>query len=373
MDEPSPRRSLGVTLHARQVRDRAEWDAAVSSLPQSHVLQTWDWGEFKSHWGWQPVRLLYEDDGHPLAAAQALWRKLPRLPLFVAYVPKGPLLDYEDIPLLAQVLSELERQAQQRRSLFIKIDPNVWLGHGPEDAPPLPIAQAVTALFQERGWRPSAEQIQFKNTLITDLRPGEHNLLAQMKSKTRYNIRLTGRRGVSIHRGSETDLITFYELYSETSQRDGFLIRPQAYYLDLWAQFMRAGRASLLLAEKDGEIIAGLMLFHFGPTAWYMYGASSNRYRNLMPNHRLQWEAMRLAKQLGCTEYDMWGAPDRFDESDPMWGVYRFKAGFGGKTMRGIGAYDYASSPWLYWIYTVIMPTVLTLMRRRHKKGTYGR
>jgi lipid II:glycine glycyltransferase (peptidoglycan interpeptide bridge formation enzyme) len=253
--------------------------------------------------------------------------------------------------------------------MFVKIDPNVWLGHSHEDAPALPIAQAVLAVLEDRGWRLSADQIQFKNTLLIDLRPDEDRLLAQMKSKTRYNIRLTDRRGVSVRRGSESDLNTFYELYSETSQRDGFLIRPAAYYLDLWTQFMRASRASLLLAEKDGQTIASLMLFHFGSTAWYMYGASSNRHRNLMPNYRLQWEAMQLAKQLGCTQYDLWGAPNRFDEEDPMWGVYRFKVGFGGKTMRGIGAHDYAPSRWLYWIYTAGMPILLSLMRRQHWKG----
>jgi lipid II:glycine glycyltransferase (peptidoglycan interpeptide bridge formation enzyme) len=107
------------------------------------------------------------------------------------------------------------------------------------------------------------------------------------------------------------------------------------------------------------------MLFLFGKTAWYMVGASSDRHRNLMPSHLLQWEAIQLAKRLGCMQYDMWGAPDRFDESDSMWGVYRFKIGFGGETVRGMGAFDYPPSPWLYRAYTVAMPRVLALLRRR--------
>ena len=222
-------------------------------------------------------------------------------------------------------------------------------------------------ILTQHGWRPSAEQIQFRNTHIIDLTQSEDGLLAKMKAKTRYNVRLTSRRGVTTRYGDVSDLRTFYRLYYETSQRDGFIIRPPDYYLDLWAEFLRVGRAHVLLAEVGGETIAGLILFHFGRTAWYMYGASSSEHRNLMPNYVLQWEAIRQAKDLGCTQYDMWGAPDRFDENDPLWGVYRFKSGFGGETRRGIGAFDFSPLPRLYWLYTVATPRVLTMMRRRHQ------
>jgi len=354
-----------VTIGIRQIADRSTWDTALASLPNPHILQTWDWGDFKSRWGWQPTRLLFEEDHRPIAAAQMLRRPLPRTTLSVTYVPKGPVLDGDNTLLLAEVLAALEQQARQQRSLFIKIDPDVWLGYGTEVMSVLPEATTVLETLAQRGWRQSAEQIQFRNTLIIDLTADEDELLANMKSKTRYNIRLTSRRGVCVRRGDESDLNLFYRLYNETSQRDEFFIRPPAYYLDVWGQFLRAGRAHLLLSEIEGDPTAGLILFHFKQTAWYMYGASSSQNRNLMPNYLLQWEAMRLAKNLGCTRYDMWGAPDRFDASDPMWGVYRFKTGFGGETMRGLGAFDYAPSPWLYRVYTVAMPRVLAFMRSR--------
>jgi peptidoglycan pentaglycine glycine transferase (the first glycine) len=366
MDDPPPGRD-DVTFRAVQVTDRSQWDAALAALPQSHVLQTWEWGDFKGRWGWQPTRLLFEEEGRLLAAAQVLRRQLPRTPLSVAYVPKGPALDYSDPSLLVQVLSALEQEAKRQRSLFVKIDPDVWLGFSDKDSPLLPEVATLQATLAERGWRRSTEQIQFKNTVILDLTLDVNGLLARMKVKTRYNIRLAKRRGVRVRPGDETDLKAFYDLYAETSQRDGFLIRPMAYYLDVWGQFLRVGRAHFLLAEVAGEPVAGLILFHFGQTAWYMYGASSNQHRNLMPNHLLQWEAIRLAKQKGCTQYDMWGAPDCFDESDPMWGVYRFKTGFGGETVRGMGAFDYSPLPRLYWVYMVAMPRVLALMRRRHQ------
>ncbi len=352
-----------------QSRDRAQWDAALAALPSPHVLQTWDWGEFKGRWGWHPTRLLFERDGQTMAVAQVLHRRLSRTPFTLTYVPKGPILDYADRPLLTVVLSTLEEEARQRHSLFVKIDPDVPLGVGTNDTPPQPAATAVQAALAGRGWRRSREQIQFKNTVLVDLVPDEEALLAGMKSKTRYNVRLAGRRGVKIRPGDASNLDAFYDLYHETAQRDGFLIRPFAYYQDVWTQFLTMGRAHLLLAEINGESIAGLILFVFAQTAWYMYGASSAAHRNLMPNYLLQWEAMRLAKHLGCTCYDMWGAPDRFDPGDSMWGVYRFKTGFGGETVRGMGAYDCPMHPWRYRAYTTLMPRVLSLMRRRHRPG----
>ena len=188
-----------------------------------------------------------------------------------------------------------------------------------------------------------------------------------MKSKTRYNIRLAERKGVCIRQGSTADLAAFYRLYDETSRRDGFLIRPFEYYQEVWRTFLGAGQARLLLADVDETLVAGLMLFVFGESAWYMYGASSQAHRNAMPNYLLQWEAIRQAKDLGCSRYDMWGAPDTFDQSQAMWGVYRFKTGFGGETWRGLGAYDFAPSKPIYNFYTAAMPRVLSLMRRRHQ------
>jgi lipid II:glycine glycyltransferase (peptidoglycan interpeptide bridge formation enzyme) len=311
--------------------------------------------------------LLFKENGQLVAAAQILRRQLPRIPLSLTYVPKGPILDYSDALRLRQVLSLLEQHANEQRSLFIKIDPDIWLNRAIANVASLYDATRVLEIFEQHGWRPSAEQIQFRNTLIIDLTQNEDELLANMKAKTRYNVRLTSRRGVHARSGHESDLQTFYRLYYETSQRDGFVIRPSAYYLDLWAEFLRVGRAHVLLAEVGGETIAGLILFHFGQSAWYMYGASNTQHRNLMPNYLLQWEAIRRAKALGCTQYDMWGAPDHFDENDPLWGVYRFKSGFGGETMQGIGAFDFSPLPRLYWFYTATMPWVLTLMRRRHR------
>ncbi len=353
----------------RVLEDREEWNAALARLPGAHVLQTWEWGETKAQTGWAARRLLFLNEGSPCAAASLLVRRVPpalqgrlsRFPLAVAYVPRGPVLNYADTSLLDAVLARLEDEARRAGAIFVKIDPDVRA-----DSEVGAMAQVV---LRRRGWRPSAEQIQFRNTMVLDLTQGEDALLAAMKQKTRYNVRLAQRRGVRVRAGDEADLPAFYRLYVHTGKRDGFLVRPYAYYETVWVTFLRAGLAHLLLAEVEGEAVAGLILFRFGDTAWYFYGASADAHRERMPNYLLQWEAIRWARAQGCRRYDFWGAPDELDEKDPMWGVYRFKEGFGGEFVRGLGAWDLPISRPLYWLYTVAMPRVLEGMRRKHRSN----
>ncbi|HEY4690842.1 MAG TPA: peptidoglycan bridge formation glycyltransferase FemA/FemB family protein [Anaerolineae bacterium] len=347
-------------LSSRSVNGRAEWNAALAALPASHVLQSWEWGQFKRRWGWSPYYLLFEADGRPRAAALILRRTLPRLGLSVLYVPKGPALDYADAPLVEAVLAELEATARRERAIFIKIDPDV--------APPF-IPPAKQGGQRGGSWRFSSEQIQFRNTVLLDLAPSEDELLAAMKPKTRYNIRLASKKGVSVRPADIADIETLYMMYAETSRRDGFIIRPLAYYHDAWSSFVEAGLAQPFIAEVEGEPVAGLVLFRFGSRAWYMYGMSRDAHRDKMPNHLLQWEAIRWMKAHGCSVYDWWGAPDELSESDPMWGVYRFKEGFGGAFTVHIGAHDFPASKFWYWMYTVAMPRVLELTRRRHRRS----
>jgi lipid II:glycine glycyltransferase (peptidoglycan interpeptide bridge formation enzyme) len=359
-------------VNTRVVTDRAEWNSALAALPAQHVLQSWEWGQFKSRWGWSPKYLLLEQGGRPCAAALILRRALPRIGLSILYIPKGPALDYTDAPLVDAVLAEIESFARRERALFVKIDPDV-----PHPLSPSPESKQhdsgeggrVVAELTRRGWRFSSEQIQFRNTILLDVTPPEEDLLAAMKPKTRYNIRLAGKKGVSVRVGGSEDIERLYAMYVETARRDGFILRPPEYYRDVWGSFTSAGLAQPLIAEVDGEAVGGLVLFRFGSRAWYMYGMSRDAHRDKMPNHLLQWEAIRWVKSHGCTVYDGWGAPDELSESDPMWGVYRFKEGFGGKFAAHIGAYDFAASKLWYWVYSAITPRVLEVMRRRGRRN----
>ena len=200
-------------------------------------------------------------------------------------------------------------------------------------------------------------------------------LLARMKQKTRYNIRLAVRKGVTIRVGTQDDLPMLYQMYAETSLRDGFAIRGEHYYRNLWEIFMAQDEPAChpLIADVDGEAVAAVMLFCFAGRAYYLHGMSRAVQRNKMPNFLLQWEAIKVAKGAGCTIYDLWGAPDAFDEGDSMWGVFRFKQGLGGEVLRTLGAYDLPIRPTMYKIYTKVLPNVLDLMRRRGKTQTEAR
>jgi lipid II:glycine glycyltransferase (peptidoglycan interpeptide bridge formation enzyme) len=350
--QPTPKSALQIV----PIDAPVAWNQTLLRLSAPHVLQSWEWGAFKSRHGWSATRwVLQQADGTPRAAALVLRRRLPRLPFSLLYIPKGPILDHADAPAWEAILAHLERLAHRRRAVFVKIDPDV--SHD-EDA--------VCNRLSARGWRPSREQIQFRNTMTLDLTQDEDALLAAMKSKWRYNVRLAGRKGVRVRPGTMDDLPLLYAMYHETALRDGFVIRPLAYYEDLWGSFIQRGLAQPLIAEVEGQAVAMVLLFYFGDRAWYMYGASRNQQRDKMPNHLLQWEAMRWAKSAGCAVYDMWGAPDEAVESDPLWSVYRFKRGFGAAWVRHIGAYDYPASRLWYWGYSVAMPRLLELMRRRH-------
>lgn len=357
-------------MHIVCVNDRQTWDRALLDLPNPHVLQSWAWGDFKSRHGWSVTRLLCQEEGQTVAAVSLLRRRLPLLPVAMGYVPRGPALDWADTALVARVLDELECLLRRWRVIFVKIDPDIYYADSAPAFSPRPAnAQAVAHLLAGRRWRFSDEQVQFRNTVLLDLARPEDQILAAMKQKTRYNIGLALRRGVQIRQGLAEDLATFYDLYRETAQRDRFPIRPPEYYYDAWRSFLEAGQARLFLAQAEGEIVAGLMLFTFGPTAWYMYGASSQRHRERMPNHLLQWEAIRYARAAGCALYDLWGAPDTLDESDPMWGVYRFKVGLGGELARGLGAWDFPVNRVGYHLHSVIVPRYVGWLRRGNQKS----
>ena len=289
-----------------------------------------------------------------------------RGPLKVMYVSKGPALDYADADLFDAVIAELENRARQQRVVWLKIDPDVIHGTGlPHSENDLPddVGTAVAKRLKQRGWRFSASQAQFRNTIHLDLARTDDDLLMAMSANTRRKIRAAHKKEVTIRAAGLDDLSILYRLYQVTGQRDSFLIRPFDYYRRAWQTFMRAGLAHAFIAEYQGKAIAQLILFHFGRKCWYFYGASSNEERNRMPNYALQWKAIQWAKSQGYAVYDMWGAPDVFDESDRLWGVYRFKRGFRGQIIRHIGAWDYAPRPLLYRAYAEIMPRLLQIMR----------
>jgi peptidoglycan pentaglycine glycine transferase (the first glycine) len=379
-----------------------QWNTAIARLKGAHVLQTWEWGKVKSQFGWQPNYLLWYRVGDQVefskndlpsqpihkdlvAAALTLQRNI-RIGGFarhmgVMYAPKGPVLDWEDKSLRQQVLHDLRTFAQRQRAIFIKVDPDVELGcgiPGKPEATANPLGESLIDELKASSWQFSDEQVQFRNTVFISLEPAEKELLANMKQKTRYNVNLAIRKGVNVRVGTPADINMLLHMYAETSVRDGFVIRNDSYYREVWNTFMfsqvpkRLDQpvAEALIAEVDGEPVAGAIIFRFAGKAWYLYGMSHLSHRDKMPNYLLQWEAIKRAKAAGCKIYDLWGAPDEFVESDPLWGVYRFKEGLGGTIHRHVGAWDLPINGMLYTLYSKTLPGLMDIMRKHGRAST---
>jgi peptidoglycan pentaglycine glycine transferase (the first glycine) len=339
-------------VHSTSDISESDWNSFVAAFPGGHVLQSSEWGQLKERFGWQVARVAIEGGGQWLAGAQVLFRRLPLRLRTIAYVPKGPITDWTDAEVTQTLLEALHHLCRQRRAIFLKIEPD--LAKDPT------LAQRLTEL----GFRASPQTIQPQCTILLDLTPATEDILARMKSKTRYNIRLAVRKGVMVRGGTLNDLPGFYRLMQLTGERDGFGIHSESYYELAHQLFVPQGLAKLFLATFEDKVLAGIMAFAFGQWAWYMYGASSDEHRNLMPNYLLQWEAIQWAKERGCLTYDLWGIPDEEEEvlereflkrNDGLWGVYRFKRGFGGQVVRYLGAYDHVYSPLLYWLYDKVV------------------
>jgi len=371
------------------------WNQIISRLPNPHFLQTFEWGQVKANYGWEPFYMVWSkessrtyrsdqldslnrlDMSDVMAAAMILKRRVPiggmAARLSVLYAPKAPLLDWKNETLRDRVLDDLMAFAKRQGGIFLKIDPDVILGTGVPgtDAEVTDNdGQGLVTALSRKGWVYSTDQIQFRNTVLIDLSASEDEMLARMKQKTRYNVRLAERKDVMVRLGTLDDLPMLYRMYAETSVRDGFVIRDEGYYGTVWKSFMGGEMAEPLIAEVNGEPLAAIFVFYFVDRAYYVYGMSKPVQREKMPAYLLQWEGMKRARARGCRTYDLWGAPDVFDESDGMWGVFRFKRGLGGEVVRTLGAWDYPPNRLWYRLYAEIIPRVLDFMRTRGKKRT---
>jgi lipid II:glycine glycyltransferase (peptidoglycan interpeptide bridge formation enzyme) len=334
------------------------WDEYISKNTNAHLLQTASWGELKSNFGWRVVRILQqcnEIEENSQLGAQILFRYLP-LGFSIAYIPMGPVnanRESENKPEWNKFWIAVDNICRENNSIFLKLEPDYGIFLYSETI------ESVNLLkMPPPGFSTTNQSIQPVRTILIDLTGQENQILSRMKQKTRYNIRLALKKGVDVIQSS--DINTFHELMLLTGDRDKFGIHSNEYYRQAFELFNSRGECQLLLAEYQGEPLAGIMVFARGNRAWYIYGASSNRHRNTMPNYLLQWEAMRWAKGIGCTEYDFWGIPDEQEEilesnfqsrSDGLWGVYRFKRGFGGHLYRHYGPWDRIYNTKLYSLY----------------------
>ncbi len=340
---PGSQPGLNYILRAVPVEQREQWNRFVTDSAHGHLLQSWGWGELKALAGWSPLRLALYDGDQIIAAAQVLRRTAAHVPLrlgHLAYIPRGPVIDWSQPALCSSFFSQLTAFLRGQGTIAVRIEPN--------QVADVPGAEPV--LKRLEAMHPAAT-VQPLRTIILDLSPTEEALLAQMKEKWRYNVRLCGRKGVTIRAAAvPADLRSWYHLLQATGERDGFGFHTCDYYLNAWNIFAPRDEARLLLAEYNGQLLAGIFVGLFARQAIYLYGASSNEQRQLMPNYLLQWEAIRWARQQGALSYDFWGIPATDAEDEAMAGVYRFKRGWGGRVVQFIGCYESIYNPLLMQI-----------------------
>jgi lipid II:glycine glycyltransferase (peptidoglycan interpeptide bridge formation enzyme) len=344
--------------------DREQWDKFVGWFPTGDLLQSFAWGDLKQTGGWTPIRLAAEQDGEIVGAVSILKRRLPRLNKCIFYAPRGPVCDFTHSEVLGALMDAIRRRANREGAILFKIDPPVTADR----------ADVVSAL-KSLGFRQTADAegfggVQPRCVMQLDLTPSLDDILAGCKPKWRYNIRLAEKKGVEVRSECTLgDMRTFYDLLLETAKRDKFLVRGYEYYEHMWKTLVEPGFAKLFLTFFECEAVAGALSFLYGDKCWYTYGASSNRHRNVMPNHLMQWRMIEWAKESGCIWYDFRGVSQQQeqDPEDHLGGLNRFKEGFGAQFVEYIGEFDLPlSGPW-YWAWTVAKPKITAFMKRGKK------
>jgi len=346
------------------------WNDFVAASPYGDVLQCLEWGNVKKP-EWQPLPVEVRTGGRLEATALVLRRSLP-LGRSIFYVPRGPVLDWSRPELAKAMVEKLREAAREHKAVMIKVDPAV-----PKQTP------GVAQTLQSLGFIPSVEAnnsfggTQPRCVMKLDISAPLDDVMNSFHQKWRYNIRVAERKGVTVKLSeSRADLDAFYELYSITGKRDGFVGWPRPYFDKLWDTLIEPGLARLFLTYHEGKALSGAISFLLPPQCWYVFGASGNEGRNLMPNHAMQWAMIKWAKEHGCSVYDFRGVhdikpnedgslPDMMDSPD---GLVRFKAGFGAQVVEYIGEWDLPLDARGYWLWTSARPRAAAGLRQLKNK-----
>lgn len=306
----------------------------------THVIQSWEWGEFRKNSGIPLVRYGLYKGGKLKAAFQLTLHKIPLTNFFVGYLPKGPFPNQD----FCQALLDI---GGKHKCAFIKIEPDIQT----------PLTNTLPKSLIS-----SPKPLFTKYNFILDLTKPEEELLKNLHPKTRYNIRIAQKHGVKVEERVDDEAFEIYlNLYFETTKRQGYHGHNKTYHRKVWQTLKAANMARLLIAfytpphTTSPKPLTAWMLFNFHQTLYYPYGGSSIEHKEVMANNLIAWEAIRLGKKLGLKKFDMWGAlgPDA-SSKDPWFGFHRFKQGYGGELVEYIGTYDMVFNWPVYILFTVI-------------------
>jgi lipid II:glycine glycyltransferase (peptidoglycan interpeptide bridge formation enzyme) len=318
-----------LSLTVREWKDPATWDDFIASQQSCHFQQGWAWGELARPLGGDILRFGFLDGSNLVAAMSVAANPIRKTARQQLSVWRGPVVDAPNPEVIAVMSNCLSDVARDLNAVSSRVEPHVEAGD-----------RRWTSLLHDAGYSPIYPPSQPRSTWVLDLTPPESDLLSAMKPKTRYNIRLAEKKGVDVTAGGPDDVDAFYEMYQETALRDQFYIHPKEIYRDVFGFYWEQNQFELLIARYEGVPIAAVTLVHLGKYVWYLYGASTNRHREVMAPHLLQWKAIQWAKQRGAQIYDFRGIPDVPARGQEMYGVSRFKQGFGGRQITYLETYS---------------------------------
>ena len=340
----------------------------LASLPAASFLQCPSWGAVKAEWtaesiGWFPDGAV--DGAAPVGVGLVLYRKVPKVARYLAYLPEGPVIDWTGD--LAEWLAPMVEHVKTHGAFGVRMGPPVvtrrWsaatikaaIAEGAaktlaDVAPDEHDDGAARALDRLRrlGWRPPADEGGFSAGQpryvfqVPLAGRDEEAVLAGFNQLWRRNVKKAAKAGVEVSTGSESDLADFHRLYVETAERDHFTPRPLSYFQTMWRAMNGEDpdRLRLYLARHEGDLVAATTMVRVGQHAWYSYGASSTAKRDVRGSNAVQWQMMRDAMAAGATVYDLRGITDTLDEGDPHFGLIQFKLGTGGEAVEYAGEWD---------------------------------
>ncbi|MDO8487216.1 MAG: peptidoglycan bridge formation glycyltransferase FemA/FemB family protein [Candidatus Curtissbacteria bacterium] len=300
----------------------------------SHIIQSWEWGEFRKKTGVDVVRVGHFEGRTLKKAYQLTFHKVPKLNWTIGYFPKGPMPD-------KGMVDALEAIGREKNAAFIKIEPDVIQ---------TPNSKLQTQNIEKLGLVKAKKALFTKYNFVLDLTRSEEQILAGMHPKTRYNIKVAQKKGVEVYDSVEDkDFEIYLKLYFETTKRQKYFGHTPTYHRLAWKTLKDSRMARVMIAKYNKKPLVAWMLFSFGDTLYYPYGGSSTKYKDVMASNLLAWEAIRLGKKLELKTFDMWGAlgPEP-DTNDPWYGFHRFKAGYGARHVEYVGTYDLVLDPTLY-------------------------
>lgn len=341
-------------------KDKENYKKFLESHERCNFQQSLEWGNVKT--SWKKEVILSEDDKGNIRGSLCVW--IRKIPIFgnLMYSARGPVCNLYNEDIIADLVKGANELAKKYKAFVLRVEPDV-----------LKTDEKFREIISKNGFKIKDDSKDFKDEIQPrfvfrlDIKgKNEEEIFGAFHQKTRYNIRLATKKGVTIKEGSKEDLKDFHNIMVETGERDNFIIRSLSYFEKMYDE-LAPNHMKLLMAYHENEPIAGIIPIMYGNKVWYLYGASSNKHRNLMPNYLLQWTMIQEAIKRGCDMYDFRGVSGVVDESHPQYGLYRFKKGFNAEFTEFIGEIYIPYKPLVYKLYKIAEKTFRSLRTLKKK------